>query len=215
MSSKLMTVLASIGGFFLAMAGVTFFFWQPPGIAAGSVIAIAAHLSDHQVASFLYVICVFLSAVLILPVVLILSIRLYSRRPNAAIVAGCLFVFGNILEAVATLASLSQWAFAVPDAAKGNTLGIRMYQTITFQYLAVDFSGVGLVYVAAVIYAVALWKVHRPSSWLLIISTGLLLTGFTAVPFVPSVSSLISSGSIVVYGAAYISLGRAAVTIDS
>ena len=206
-------ILASAAGFFLAIAGVAFFFWQAPGSAAGSVEAMAAHLSDHQGTNLLYVVSVFLSIVLILPVVLILSIRLYARRPTAAIVAGSLFVFGNVLEAVATLASLSQWAFAVPDAAEGNTLGMKMYQTLTIQYLAVDFSGVGLLYVAAVIYTVTLWRVGRSSSWFLMISTGLLIIGFAAVPVVPSISPLLTSGSIIVYGMAYVALGRTAVKL--
>ena len=213
MSSKLTMLLASIAGFFLALAGVTFFFWQPPSGAAGSVVAMAAHLSDHQAANLLYVVSVFLSVVLILPVILLLSLRLYTRRPNAAIAAGSLFVFGNILEGVATLASLSQWAFAVPEAAKGDPLGIKIYQTITFQYSAVDFSGVGLIYVAAVVYGVALWRVHRLSSWLLLISTGLLIIGFAAVSVVPSISPILTAGSIVVYGMAYVALGRAAVKL--
>ena len=215
MSSKLTLILASIAGFFLAVAGVTFYFWQPPNSTAGSVIAMAAHLSDHRGANLLYVISVFLSVVLILPVVLMLSLRLYTRRPNAAIVAGSLFVFGNILEAVATLASLSQWAFAVPEAAKGDALGINLYQTIALQYLAVDFSGVGLIYIASIIYAVALWELHRPSSWLLIISIGLLIIGFAAVPVVPSISPILTAGSIVVYGLAYGSLGHLAGKLKS
>jgi Ca2+/Na+ antiporter len=213
MSPKLTMILASAAGFFLAIAGVAFFFWQPPGNAAGSVEAMAAHLSDHQGTNVLYVVSVFLSIVLILPVVLILSIRLYARRPTAAVVAGSLFVFGNVLEALATLASLSQWAFAVPEAAKGDNLGIRLYQTLTFQYLAVDFSGVGLLYVAAVIYAVTLWRVHRSSSWFLIISIGLLIMGFVAVPIASSISPLLTSGSIIVYGMAYVALGRTAVKL--
>ena len=215
MSSKLTLILASIAGFFLAVAGVTFYFWQPPNSTAGSVIAMAAHLSDHRGANLLYVISVFLSVVLILPVVLMLSLRLYTRRPNTAIVAGRLFVFGNILEAVATLASLSQWAFAVPDAAKGDALGINLYQTIALQYLAVDFSGVGLIYVAAVVFAVALWKMHRPSSWFLIISTGLLIIGFAAVLIVPSISPILTAGSIFVYGMAYVALGHLAGKLKS
>ena len=56
MSSRPIMVLAVLAGFFLALAGVTFFFWQSPSSAAGSVVAMAAHLSDHQGANFLYVI---------------------------------------------------------------------------------------------------------------------------------------------------------------
>ncbi len=103
----------------------------------------------------------------------------------------------------------------MPDAAKGDPLGIKFYQTLTLQYLAVDFSGVGLVYVAAVIYAVALWRLHRISSVLLISSTLLLLIGFSALPFVPSMSATISAGSIVVYGVAYVALGHSAVKLKS
>jgi hypothetical protein len=215
MSSRLTMLLASIAGFFLALAGATFFVWQPPSSGAGSIVAMAAHLTDQQGANILYVISVFLSVVLILPVAVLLSIRLYAQRPNTAIVAGSLFVFGNVLEAAATLASLSQWAFAVPEAAKGDPLGMTLYQTLTFQYLAVDFSGVGLIYVAAVVYAVALWRVHRPSSWLLMISTGLLIIGFAAVPVVPSISPILTAGSIVVFGMAYVALGHLAGTLKN
>ena len=121
MSSKLVMILAVLAGFFLAMAGVTFLLWQPPSSAAGSVQAMAVHLTDHQKANFIYVISVFLSVILILPVILTLTVRLHPKRPNGAIVAGCLFFLGSILETVATLASLSQWAFAVPEASKGDS----------------------------------------------------------------------------------------------
>ncbi len=215
MSSRLVMILAVLAGFFLAIAGVTFLLWQPPSTAAASTVAAAAHLSSHQTANLLYVISVFLSGVLFLPVILILSIRLYSKRPNAAIVAGGLFGLGTTLEIVATMASLSQWVFAVPEAAKGDPLGIKLYQTLNLQYLAVDFGGVGLIYVAAVIYAATLWRLHRASSILLLISIALLLVGFIAVPLVPSISSIITSGSIVLYGVAYVALGRATVRLES
>jgi hypothetical protein len=208
-------ILSALAGFFLAMAGVTFLLWQPPSSAVGTVVAMATHLSDHQETNFLYVISVFLSVVLFLPIILILTIRLYPKRPNGAIIAGSFFVLGSILETVAMLASLSQWTFAVPDAATGDPFGIKIYQTLTLQYLAVDFSGVGLIYVAAVIYAVVLWKLHRASSVLLVSSTLLLLIGFAILPFLPSASSTISAGSIVVFGGAYVTLGHSAVRLNS
>ena len=215
MSSRLIMVLAVLAGFFLVLAGVTFLLWQSPSSVAGSVEAMAVHLSDHQKANFLYVISVFLSVVLILPVIVTLTIRLYPKRPNGAIIAGSFFVLGSILETVATLASLSQWAFAVPEASKGDPLGITLYKTLNFQYLAVDFCGVGLIYVAAVIYAFVLWKWHPPSSILLLLSIGLLFIGFAAVPIIPAISSFITAGSIVFYGIAYVALGRVAVKLES
>lgn len=213
MSSRLVTILAVLAGFFLAIAGMTFLIWQPPSDAASSIVAIATYLSTHQMANFLYVISVLLSGVLFLPVILILTIRMYREHPNASIVASSLFGLGSILEITATMASLSQWAFAVPEAAQGDPLAIKLYQTLNVQYLAVDFTGVGLVYVAAVIYAAALWNIHRTSSMLLLVSIGLLLVGFAAMPLVPSIGPAITAGSIVVYGAAYIALGRAAVIL--
>ncbi len=215
MSSRLLMLLAVLAGFFLATSGVTFLLWQPPSTVAGSTVAAAAHLSDHRMANLLYVLSVFLSCVLFLPVILDLTIRLYSKRPNAAIVAGGLFGLGTALEIVATMASLSQWVFAVPEATKGDPLGITLYQTLNLQYLAVDFGGVVLIYGAGVIYATTLWRLHRASSMLLLTSTGLLLIGFIAVPLVPPISSVIMAGSIVVYGVAYVTLGRATVGLES
>ena len=215
MSSRSVMLLAAFAGFFLALAGVTFLLWQPPSSATGSVEAMAVHLCDHQEANIVYAISVFLSVILILPVILILTFRLYPKHPNGAIVAGSFFVLGSILETVATLGSLSQWAFAVPEASKGNPLGITLYQTLNVQYLAVDFSGVGLIYVAAVIYAFILWRLHRPSSTLLLLSVGLLFMGFAAVPIIPSIGSFITAGSIVLYGITYVALGKAAIKLKS
>jgi hypothetical protein len=206
-------ILAILAGFFLVIAGVTFLLWQPPSSTTGSTVALAAHLAEQQTANLLYVVSVFLSGVLFLPVILILTIRLNSKRPNAAIVAGTLFGLGYTLEIVATLASLAQWAIAVPEAAQGDPLGIKLLQTLTLQYLAVDFSGVGLVYVAAIIYAVALWRLHRAASSLLVASTCLFVIGFAVFPLFPSLSSMIIAGSIVVYGLAYITLGQVAVNL--
>jgi hypothetical protein len=213
MSARLIMILAILAGFFLIMAGVTFLLWQPPSSTTGSTVAMAAHLAEHQTANLLYVISVYLSGVLFLPALLMLTIRLYSKRPNAAIVAGMLFGLGYTLEMVATLASLAQWVVAVPEAAQGDPLGIKLFQTLTLQYLAVDFSGVGLVYVAAIIYAVALWRLHRAASSLLLTSTGLLVIGFATVPLFPSLSSIFIAGSILIYGLAYIALGQVAVEL--
>ena len=41
-------ILATLGGLFLIIAGVTFLLWQPPSSATGSVVSMAVHLSDHQ-----------------------------------------------------------------------------------------------------------------------------------------------------------------------
>ncbi len=213
MSARLIMVLAILAGFLLIIAGVTFLLWQPPSSATGSTIAMAAHLAEQQTANLLYVVSVYLSGVLFLPVILTLTIRLYSKRPNAAIVAGTLFGLGYTLEIVATLASLAQWAMAVPEAARGDPLGIKLLQTLTLQYLAVDFSGVGLVYVAAIIYAVALWRLYRATSSLLLASTGLFVIGFAVFPLFPALSSTIIAGSIVVYGLAYITLGQVTVNL--
>ena len=214
MSARLIVILAILAGFFLIIAGVTFLLWQPPSSATGSTIAMAAHLAEQQTANLLYVVSVYLSGVLFLPVIVMLTIRLYSKRPNAAIVAGTLFGLGYTLEIVATLASLAQWAMAVPEAAQGDPLGIKLLQTLTLQYLAVDFSGVALVYVAAIIYAVALWRLHRAASLLLLSSTGLFVIGFAVFPLFPALSSMITAGSIVVYGLAYIALGQVAVNLE-
>jgi hypothetical protein len=204
-------ILAILAGFFLIVAGVTFLLWQPPSSVTGSTFAMAAHLAEHQAANLLYVISVYLSGALFLPVLLMLTIRLYSKRPNAAIIAGSLFGLGYTLEIVATLASLAQWAIAVPEAARGEPLGVKIFQTLTLQYLAVDFSGVALVYVAAIIYAVALWRLHRAASSLLLTSTGLLVIGFAVVSLFPALSLTIIARSIVVYGLAYIALGQVTV----
>ncbi len=63
----------------------------------------------------------------------------------------------------------------------------------------------------AIIYAVALWRLHWPSSWLLLASLVLFVLGFLAVLLLPAISTFLSAASIVVYGVAYIALGRATV----
>jgi hypothetical protein len=61
--------------------------------------------------------------------------------------------------------------------------------------------------------SVALWRLHRAASSLLLTSTGLLVIGFAVAPLFPALSSIIIAGSIMVYGLAYTALGQVAVTL--
>lgn len=203
MSARLIMALAALAGFFLIISGLTFMLWQESlSSTTDSTVPTAAIL--------LYAISVCLSTVLLLPVILMLSIRLYSKRPNSAIIAGTFLGLGCILDTVATLASLGR-TIAMPKDAQGDPLGNELFQSLTIQYLAVDSGAVGLVYVAAIIYAIDLWRLHRVASSLLLTSTGMIMIGFLISPLSPSLSSITAAGSIVVYGLAYIALGHVAV----
>jgi len=208
MSARLITVLAVLAGLLLIVAGVTIPLWM--AVAGIGDVQAAQILWDNQVANYLYTITVFLSCVLMAPVILVLSFRLYPSRRDFAVLGGVLFLFGLVLEAVGTMSSLARWPVAIPQALTGDATGLALYRTLTRLYLAVDFSGVALIYVAAIIYTIGLWRLHRLSAYLLVVSTALLVIAFG----VPALySTLVLAGSIVVYGVAYGALGQAAIQL--
>lgn len=207
MSARLIIVLAASAGLLLAIAGVSVLFWMAP-IGAPDVVAAAA-LAAGSGANVLYAMAVLVSSVLLAPVLLVLTMRLYSVRPAGALVGVALFGFGLVLECVGTMGSLARIPVTA-RAAAGDPGALGLFQALTVQYLATDFAGVALLYVGGIVYAGTLWRVHRATSWMLIASTVLLFLGFAvatlALPFL--------AASIVVYGAAYALLGIVAVRLE-
>ena len=208
MSARPLTVLAVVAGLLLILAAVTVPLWMAaPGI--GDVQA-AQILWDNQMANFTYAVAVLLSCVLITPVIVTLTTRLHAVRPGYAVLTGSVFLFGLVLEAAGTMASLSRWAGAITGTLSGDALWLAIYQSLTMLYLAVDFSGVALIYVAAALYVVALWPLHRPSAYALTASIALLIVGFLLPGFY---STAVLAVSISVYGLAYAALGFAAASL--
>lgn len=206
-SARAIIALAVVSGLLLAIAGASVPTWMaPPG---GADAGAAARLAESPIANLVYVLAVFASCALFAPVLIVLTMRLHRLRPTGALVGAAVFGFGLLLESAATTGSLARLTMAA-DAAAGDVVALALFQTLTVQYLAVDFAGVGLIYVAAVVYAVTLWRVHRATSWALIVSTALLFLGFAvsplALPFL--------AASIVVYGVAYVLLGVVAVRLE-
>ncbi len=206
MSARVTRYLALFAGVSLIVAGVTIPLWMAtPGI--GDVQA-AQILSDNQVANWIHALTVLLSCVLIAPVIVMLCVRLYRPRPALALFGGTTFLLGLVLEAVGTMSSLARHGGAMVGAAEGNLVWLTLYRSLTTLYLAVDFSGVALIYVAGLLLAVALWRLHRLASYLL----GLSIILLVVAGLVPAFFSLtVLAGSITVYGLAYGSLGYAAV----
>jgi hypothetical protein len=150
---------------------------------------------------------VFLSTILFLPVVILFTIQYYKKNPVASIAAGSSFLLAGIFQTVATLISLSRWAYIIPESAKGEPNAMKLYETFQSLYLSIDLPGAILFYIAAVIYSIIFWYKSRVSALLLITSTILLLLGGFLGSISPSFSLILSGGSIIIYGIAYITIG--------
>jgi len=199
--------LAILAGLFLAVAGVLF----PLAVLPGGVTtqATAQYLAGSQGASLLYVAAVLLSNLLFLPVLVLLTIRLYFKRPGTAIGAGVMIALAILLETIAVLVSLARWS-SIPAAAGGDKTAISLFETIQALFLAIDLPGVLLFYAGAAIYALGLRRMHRPSAVILAVSIALLIAGGLLMAKSPAASTLLTAASIIVYGLGYMALGRLA-----
>lgn len=215
MKKRAIVILSILSGIFLCMAGVTFWIWQPSPIQSDIAQQIA-HLSQYNVVHFLYIGSVYLCYTLFLPVIVFLTIALYTRYPIGSILAGSLFCLGGVIELIATLASLGRWIYAVPHGLKGDIVAIGLFKTLTLQFIALDFGGVILVYAAALVYAILMWNIHRLTSYALLLSTALLITDIPVAALLPSLAILLPTLSIIIYSFACPGLGYiAARLIDS
>jgi len=199
-------VISWLAGVALFVAGIAFFY-GPATSNNGDITIQIARLAENRLSNFAYVGAVYICYILFIPLVVLLTAHLYSFRPIGSVIASTLFCLGGAVEMAATLSSLSRWVYAIPEGAKGNASAIGLFQTLTVQFLILDFAGVALVYAAAIIYAILLWKMNRPTSYLLLISTFLLLVGIPATLISAQFGMFLSMLSILTYAAACVGVG--------
>ncbi|HEX2912465.1 MAG TPA: hypothetical protein VH186_16775 [Chloroflexia bacterium] len=212
MPKRVVMVLASLAGIFLAVAGILFPVVVFP--QAANSIELARHLSNNQFLSLVYVGAILLSNLLIAPVLLLLSLRLYPLKPAIALSAGVVAGTALMLETVAVLLSLARWTWAIPSAAS-DPAAAKMFETLQSLWLFVDLPGAVLFYCAAVIYAAGVWKLHVFSAWSLAASTGLFLLGGLLTPLSALVGAITCAVSIIVYGLAYFALGDLTIALEA
>jgi len=206
MKTRAILVFSWLAGVALFVAGIAFFY-GPATPNDGDITIEIAQLAENQLSNFVYVGAVYLCYILFIPVVVLLTAHLFSYRPIGSVIASTLFCLGGAVEMAATLASLSRWVYAIPEGGKGNATAIGLFQTLTVQFLVLDFAGVALVYAAAIIYAILLWKMHRPTSYLLLISTFFLLVGIPATLISAHFGMFLSMLSILTYAVACVGIG--------
>jgi hypothetical protein len=208
MKSSAIIPISALAGFFLFIAGLMFFMGAvaPGDMDAGDQIA---RLAQNRTANFVYVASVYLCYVLIIPIIVLLTIHLYPYRPIGAVFAGTLLCLGGGIEMAGTLASLSQWVYVIPEGLQGNAAAIGLFQTLTLQFLLLDFGGVALVYVAAIFFAILLWRVHRLTCYLLLLSVFLLLIGIPLAKLAHGAGAILPALSIMAYAAACPGFGLA------
>jgi hypothetical protein len=205
-SLRAIIAMSWIAGAALCVAGIAFLHGAATSNDADAGAQIA-QLVRSQTWNFVYVAAVYVCYALFIPVIVVLTIRLHAARPAGSVSAGSLFCLGGAVEMAATLASMGRWAYAIPRGAQGDASAVGLFQTLTTQFLILDFAGVALVYAAGVLYAIMLWRIHRPTSCLLLLSTALLVVGIPASAVASDVGMVLSMLSILVYAAASVCLG--------
>jgi hypothetical protein len=169
MATNIIKILAFLAGSFLILSGMTFILWMPPGNI--DKIQQAVYLAQHRMENMAYVFSVFMSSILFLPVIILLTVQYYKKRPVSSVLAGSTFALAVIFQTVATLSSLAKWTYAVPEAAKGDPLALKFLDSLQSLYLSIDIPGAILFYIAGIVYAFLFWYKNRVSSLLLIMST--------------------------------------------
>ncbi len=206
MSNRIVLALCVLSGALLALAGILFPLVVP--LEPRPPLLTANLLAGRQTMSFVFVGALVLSNVAFSPLLALLTIRLYPRRQGTAIIAGSLMTFGIVLETIAVLMSLARWSWLIPSGAKGDPNVLLLFQTFQTLWMALDLPGALLYYVAGAIYAVGLWRLHPTAAMLLAASGGfILIAGAVSITY-PAIGGALVTGSIVIYGMAYIALGQ-------
>ncbi len=206
MSNRIVITLSIASGLLLALVGILFPLAIP--LEPRLPLLLANALAARQTISYAYVGAVVLSNLLFSPLLVLLTIRLYRRLQATAIIAGSLLAFGIVLETIAVLISLARWSWLIPIGAKGDPNVLLLFETFQTLWMMLDLPGALLFYVAGAIYAVGLWRMHQTTAMLLAASVGFFLIAGAFSTIYPAIAGALLTGSIVIYGIAYISLGQ-------
>jgi hypothetical protein len=206
MSNRVIVALSVLSGVLLVLAGMLFPLVVP--LEPRPPLLTANLLAGRQMMSYVYVAAVVLSNLAFSPLLVLLTIRLYPKRPGPAIIAGSLLAFAILLETIAVLISLARWSWLIPVGAKGDPNVLLLFETFQVLWMALDLPGAFLFYVSGVIYAVVLWRMHPTAAMLLAASAGFFVAGGAVSIAYPAIGGALVAGSIVVYGIAYIALGQ-------
>ncbi len=206
MSSRAIQVLSVLSGALLVLVGILFPLAIP--LEPRAPLLVAYTLAARQTINYVYVGAVVLSNLLFSPLLVLLTIRLYRQRQGTAIIAGSFLGFALVLETVAVLISLSRWQWLIPVAAKGEPNVLLLFETFQTLWLMLDLPGALLFYVAGVIYAIGLWRLHQTTALLFTASAAFFVAAGAVSLVTPAIGGALLTGSIVVYGIAYIALGQ-------
>lgn len=220
MSARATRLLALLGGLALIVAGLTVPSWfASPGIG---VVQAAQILYDNQVLHLIYVIGLLSSAVCMAPVIVLLAVRLYRRRPGPALLGAGAFLFGLVLETLGALVSLARLGIGVsfPEAAYAGAASavinedptwLPLYLSLTATFQITELIGVILVFVGSIALAAALWR----RRWYPAAFVAPSVTIFVVALFVPGIwMTTVMAGSFVVLGGAYGAFGYATARLN-
>lgn len=215
MSEKCTTRLAICAGLLLIISTIASGIWQPPIGQAKTASFIAHYLQIHWVANITYIITLFFSSIIIIPVIINTTILLFKVRPNSAIIAGSFFCMGIMLQIIATLGTLSRWIHAIPQSMNNNTTGVMLFETLNTSYVAINFPALLLIYSAAAVWVISFWNIHRMLATWLAICLLIIVAGIPSL-FVARGSFLyFVLGSVMAYAMAYIYFGRVSSKIST
>ncbi len=206
MSQRTVQVLSVLSGLTLALAGMLFPIANP--LEPRAPLLLANALAARQAISYACVATLVLSNLLYSPLLILLTIRLYKHRQGTAILAGAFLGFAIVLETVAALISLARWVWIIPVAAKGEPNVLLLFQTFQMLWQMVALPGALLFYVAGIIYAIGLWRLHQTTAVLMTASVGFIAFAAVVSTVSPAVAGALVTGSIVIYGIAYIAVGQ-------
>ena len=208
-------------GLALIIAGLTVPLWMAsPGIG---VIQAARILQENRWYHWAYGALVPLSAAFMAPVVVLLAVRLYRRRPGPALIGAGAFLLGLVLETVGVLLSLVRFgaaagglnagiSAAVAGAMQDDPAWMPLYLTLTDAYQVFELAGVVLVFLGGLTLALSLWRRQWLPSALMLVST----VTFLAALFVPAIwLTALMAASFVVLGLAYGAFGYATARLNN
>lgn len=215
MSKRLTMFLSILSGVLLSFAGIFFFFWQPPPEIMGNIPLKAQHMVENFDFNILYIISTVGCCFFFLPVAVTVLIRLNKIYANTIILGTTFLIIGFLLDGIANLYSISWWTEAIPSSVSGDEIGKMLFNTIETGFLALDFTAVAFVYLAALVYGIGFLRSQKLIGYPMMLSFIFFIAAFVFGFYFRIGMIIFMISSFISYGLGLIGLGWICVKTES
>ena len=155
MNSRHTKIFGIIAGIMIMISGIQFVQWVVPFDIIESK-AQALHVFNHIKEGIIYTILMNGSYLLFLPIALLLTIKLYCRKPILSLLCISLFLFGMIADFIGSVPYLTQAAYILPECKKNNIDAINLFSSFYLPMRLFAMVGTGLSFLSFLLWGINL-----------------------------------------------------------